>query len=89
MINDKLYDALAKIQRLVLPILSAIFTFCVVMGDTWGFTFPVEQIAATLTALDALLGAILAILNAQYKKAMNAQEAIVEAREDYEEGGMG
>ena len=89
MINDKLYDALAKIQRLVLPILSAIFTFCVVMGDTWGFTFPVKQISATLTALDALLGAILAILNAQYKKAMNAQEAIVEAREDYEEGGMG
>lgn len=71
--SNKTYDILARIQRLVLPILSAVFTFIVVMADTWHFNLPAEQIAATLTALDALLGTILAVLSNKYYKALNGE----------------
>lgn len=92
--SNKLYDKLARIQRLVLPILSAILTFLVAMEYAWGFALPIEGISATLAALDALLGAVLAILNSEYKKTQAA--AIAEAdvfedvpAEDDKEGGVG
>ena len=77
MISNKLYDTLARIQRLVLPILSAVMTFLVAMEYAWGFTLPIEAISATLAALDALLGAVLAVLSNNYYKSQ--ADAIAEA----------
>lgn len=90
--SNKTFDILAKIQRLVLPILSAVFTFIVVMADTWHFDMPAEQIAATLTALDALLGTILAVLSNKYYKAQAGVPLDwegVESELDHEDGWEG
>ena len=67
-INDKVYDVLKWIQRLLLP---AIATLYLALGSIWKdilyLPYP-EQVAATITAIDTFLGVILGISTANYNK---------------------
>ena len=62
--SNKLYDILKYIAQVVLP---AIGTFYFAIAQIWGLPYG-EQIVGTITALDTLLGALLMISSAQYKK---------------------
>ena len=62
--SDKVYNALKWIVTVVFP---AIGTFYFVMSGIWGWPYA-EQVVGTITALVTLLGVILGISNAQYKK---------------------
>lgn len=61
-INDKLYDILATIQRLLAPLA----TFIVAIAGIWGWTDFGQQIAATISAAAILLGAALKICSDKY-----------------------
>lgn len=63
-ISDKTYDILKWIALIVLP---AIGTFYFAIAGIWGLPYA-EQIVGTITAIDTLLGALLGISTAQYKK---------------------
>lgn len=62
--TNKTYDVLKFIAMVVLP---AIATFYLTLAYIWGLPYG-EQIAATITAIDTLLGAILGISSKQYAK---------------------
>lgn len=62
--NSKVYDILKYIAQIVLP---AIATFVAAVFGIWGLPYG-EQVAATVMALDTLLGAILMISSSAYKK---------------------
>ena len=62
--SNKLYDILKYIAQVVLP---AIGTFYFAIAQIWGLPYG-EQIVGTITALATLLGALLMISSAQYKK---------------------
>lgn len=68
-ISNKLYDILKFIAQIVLP---ALATFYFAIASIWGLPYA-EQIVGTITAIDALLGALLGISTMQYKKE-NADE---------------
>lgn len=63
-ISNKLYDFLKFIAQIVLP---ALGTFYFAIASIWGLPYA-EQIVGTITAIDALLGALLGISTMQYKK---------------------
>ena len=63
-ISNKLYDILKFIAQIVLP---ALATFYFAIASIWGLPYA-EQIVGTITAIDALLGALLGISTMQYKK---------------------
>lgn len=63
-ISNKLYDILKFIAQIVLP---ALGTFYFAIASIWGLPYA-EQIVGTITAIDALLGALLGISTMQYKK---------------------
>lgn len=63
-ISNKLYDVLKFIAQIVLP---ALGTFYFAIASIWGLPYA-EQIVGTITAVDALLGALLGISTIQYKK---------------------
>ena len=65
--NNKVYDALKWIVMIVLPALSA---FYVALAPVWGWPYA-EQVAMTISAVTALLGALLGISTAQYRKGVN------------------
>ena len=69
-ISNKLYDLLKFIAQIVLP---ALGTFYFAIASIWGLPYA-EQIVGTITAIDALLGALLGISTIQYKKENNANE---------------
>ena len=69
-ISNKLYDLLKFIAQIVLP---ALGTFYFAIASIWGLPYA-EQIVGTITAVDALLGALLGISTMQYKKENNANE---------------
>lgn len=62
--SNKAYDILKYIAQVVLP---ALGTFYFAIAQIWGLPYG-EQIVGTITALDTLLGALLMISSAQYKK---------------------
>lgn len=62
--NNKLYDILKDTSLLWMPIA---ITFYGVLSTTWGIPFG-EEILATLTGLNAALGAIVKYFKAQYDK---------------------
>lgn len=62
--SNKTYDILKWIALVALPALGA---FYAAIGGIWGLPY-VEQIVGTIAAVDALIGALLQISNAQYKK---------------------
>lgn len=64
-LNDKTYDILSWIGKIVLPALAVLYT---TLGNTWGLPY-VEQIPATIMAVDVFLNALLGISsNAYYKE---------------------
>lgn len=64
-LNDKTYDVLKWVAQIVLP---ALGTFYFAIASIWHLPFA-EQVVGTVTAADALLGALLGISTAQYKSA--------------------
>ena len=60
--NNKTYDILKWIAMIVLP---AVVTFVAAIGQIWGIPHT-AQIAATIAAIDTLLGACLQVSTANY-----------------------
>lgn len=67
-ITNKQYDTLKTIALIITPILA----FLASLVRIWDFPYG-EQIIATLTALDTLIGAIVVVANKQYKGGGNAE----------------
>ena len=74
--SNKVYDALKFVAQIVLP---AIATLYVTLAGIWGLPFS-EQIGGTVMAVDAFLGAVLAISNNKYKKAENTETKDTETK---------
>lgn len=64
--NNQIYDVLKDVSLLWMPIL---ITFYGVISATWGIPYG-EQILATLTGLNAALGAVVKYFKARYDKEM-------------------
>lgn len=62
-LSNRTYDILKWVAQIVLP---ALGTFYFALSSIWGLPYG-EQIVGTITAVDALLGALLGISTAQYK----------------------
>lgn len=62
--NNQIYDVLKDVSLLWMPIL---ITFYGVISATWGIPYG-EQILATLTGLNAALGAVVKYFKARYDK---------------------
>ena len=62
--SNKTYDTLKYIALYVLP---ALATLILTLGNIWGIPYA-EAIAATITAIDTFLGAILGISSKEYAK---------------------
>lgn len=69
-ISNKTYDTLKYIAQIALPALGA---FYFALASIWGLPYG-EQIVGTITALDALLGALLGLSTMQYKKIVGGGE---------------
>mgnify|MGYP004656633577 FL=1 len=66
--NDKLYDILCWIGRIVLPSLAVLYT---TLGDIWGLPYT-SEIPATIMGIDVFLNALLGIsANTYYKEKAN------------------
>lgn len=65
--SNKVYDCLKFASMVVLPAAATLYT---TIATIWGLPF-VEQIPATIVAVDAFLGAVLQISAANYKKKEN------------------
>lgn len=61
--SNKVYDILKWIAALVLP---ALATLVIALAGIWGLPYG-EAIGATITAVDAFLGAILGISSKNYQ----------------------
>ena len=61
-LSNKTYDVLKNIALYVLP---ALATLILSLGNIWGIPHA-EAIAATITALDTFLGAILKVSSTKY-----------------------
>ena len=68
--KNKTYDILKFIACVVLP---ALATLVITLGNIWGIPYA-EAIAATITALDTFLGAILKISSNKYAKEQDGGE---------------
>ena len=68
-LHNKVYDVMKWIVMIVLPALSA---FYVALAPVWGWPYA-EQGAMTISAVAALLGALLGVSTAQYKKSCEAE----------------
>lgn len=62
LIPDKLYDVLKWVAIIVMP---AISTFIVGLGGIWSIPYA-GQLAATVTAIGVLLGALLGLSSVKY-----------------------
>lgn len=71
-LNNKVYDILKYVVMIALPALSA---FYVALAPVWSFPYA-EQVAMTISAVTALLGALLGISSASYKKSSVYEEAM-------------
>ena len=61
-LNNKTYDILKWVALIVLPAIATLYS---VLSNVWDFSFK-EQIPATITAIDAFLGALLGVSTANY-----------------------
>lgn len=64
--SNKLYDVLKWITMVVLP---AISTFYSALASIWGVPYA-DQICGTITASATLLGILIGISSAKYKKTL-------------------
>lgn len=62
--SNKVYDILKFLAQIVLP---AFATFYVSIASIWGLPLG-DEVSRTIMAVDTLLGAVLMISTAQYKK---------------------
>lgn len=62
--SNKVYDVLKYIAMIALP---AIATFYFALASIWNLPFG-EEVVGTITAVDALLGALLGVSTANYNK---------------------
>lgn len=60
--DNKTYDFLKWVAMIVLP---AVVTFVAAIGQIWGIPYT-AQIAATIAAIDTLLGACLQVSSSNY-----------------------
>lgn len=68
--SSKMYDVLQKVMRIFTPLSIFLASF----GEIWGISEPMIPVIKTLSALALLLGAVLEISSAQYKKDKEAEE---------------
>ena len=66
--SNKTYDILAYIQRIILP---AFATLLATLGQIWNWTWPVEQVVLTITAIDTFMGIVLRISSNNYYELQN------------------
>ena len=67
-LNDKIYDILCWIGRIVIPSLAVLYT---TLGDIWGLPYT-SEIPATIMGFDVFLNALLGISsNTYYKEKAN------------------
>ena len=79
-ISNKVYDILKWLVMIVLPALSA---FYVALAPVWGWPYA-EQVAMTISAVTALLGALLGISTASYNKGVPVEtEGMVDDNENH------
>lgn len=62
--KNSVYDILKYVSLVVLP---AIATLYLTLSNIWGLPYGTE-IAATITAIDTLLGALIGVSSERYKK---------------------
>ena len=62
--SNKVYDILKWVALVVLPALATLYLG---LGNYWNLPFP-EEIAGTITLIDAFLGTILGISSVNYAK---------------------
>ena len=62
--KNSVYDVLKYVSLVVLP---AIATLYLTLSNIWGLPYGTE-IAATITAIDTLLGALIGVSSERYKK---------------------
>ena len=67
--NDKVYYILKWLCLIALPALSVLYS---ALAGVWGWPYA-EQVAMTISAVAALLGALLGVSTAQYKKSCEAE----------------
>ncbi len=60
--SNKVYDILKYIALIALPALATLY---LTIASIWGLPYP-EAIAATITAIDTFLGALLGISSKKY-----------------------
>ena len=79
-LNNKVYDILKWLVMIALPALSACY---VALAPVWGWPYA-EQVAMTISAVTALLGALLGISTAQYNKGVPVEtEGMVDGNENH------
>lgn len=64
MLPNKVYDVLKWIALIALP---ALATLWLALGQIWGFPY-VNEIGATIIAIDTFLGALLGVSTLTYRK---------------------
>lgn len=69
--SNKTYDTIKYIALYVLP---ALATLILTLGGIWGFPYA-EAIAATITAVDTFLGALIGISAKKYAEAQEESKA--------------
>ena len=69
--KNETYDVLKWVAMIVLP---AVVTFVAAIGQIWGIPYT-AQIAATIAAVDTLLGACLQVSSANYTEKKFDDEA--------------
>ena len=69
-VKNEVYDTIKLVALLVAPISA----FIAALADIWGIPYG-SQIVATLTALDALLGAVVVVLKINYNKEKGGNES--------------
>lgn len=73
MLSNKVYNALKYVALVALP---AVATFYSIVAVIWGLPF-MEEIPATIAAVETLLGTLLCISTAKYNK-KKADETLIE-----------
>lgn len=70
-LNDRLYDILKWLVIIVFPASATLYN---VLAGVWGWPYA-EEVVATVTAVDAFLGAVLCISTVSYNKVDVREEA--------------
>lgn len=78
--TNQTYDLLKWLALIALP---AVVTFVAALGEIWGLPYS-AQIAATIAAVDAFLGACLQVSSSNYAEPKFDDDADEEVREDIE-----